>query len=169
MFGRFDAACDLKNSAFLDYAFGAELKSRTLLPFLTTGEMIFLPASIISPSHFYVYPIDETSSKLIILEERLNDLYSHSNSAGVTQPEIGSCWVIQERNRNWSRVRVTNLDLDHQTVDVDFVDYGGNGKVETSKLHPLIREIVDIPCLAVRCRLRGICSKEHKVIDVMFN
>jgi len=147
----------------MDYVFGAVLESRPLVPFITTGTLTFLPASIISPTHFYVYPIDETSSQLSMLEKRLNDIYSHSNTVSVTRPEVGSCWVTKDRNEQWSRVRVTSLDVNHQTVDVVFVDYGDNSTVQTSKLHPLVKEIINIHCLAVRCRLGGVRPKEQRV------
>ena len=165
MYGRFDAVHNFRNYVVLDYAFGAVLKSRPLEPFLTVSKLTFIPASIISPTHFYVYPIDEISSQLGLVEELLNDLYLHSNSVAVTKPEIGSCWVINHRIETWARVRVTGLDEDHQTVDVFFVDYGDADTVKTSHLHPLVKELLGIPCLAVRCRLFDICPKDQKVID----
>lgn len=140
----------------MEYDFGAVFKSRPL-PFLSINRLTFSLGSILSPSHFYVYPCDELPWKLISLTERLNVLYRDSNPIPVSLPEIGSCWVVRDKNDpKWSRVKVTALDLVLRSVRVIFVDYGYHSTVGISELRPPTKELADIPCLAVRSLLGGI-------------
>ena len=136
------------------------------LPFLTTNNLTFRLTKVISPTHFFVHADDELSSQLNSLSARLNSLYRNSTPFDHARPSVGSFWVIKERaGEKWSRVRVTELDVDTKTVGVLSVDYGDTDTVLISELRPLFKEIADTPCLAIRCRLGGIYPSERKVID----
>ena len=137
------------------------------LPFLTTNNLTFCLASVISPTRFYVYADDDLSSQLSPLSERINYYYRHSVPFDHARPTIGSFWVIKDRNGdNWSRVCVIGLDVDNKTVSVLLIDYGDTDTVPISQLRPLRKEITDTPCLAIPCRLGGIYPPGQKVTNI---
>ena len=122
-----------------------------------------------SPSEFYIHLRDEKSSLLEPLRDRLNALYHNSRMVRNLKPEIGSYWVIQESRpshlKYWSRVKILsampngankNVNDGHTVYKVFLVDWGNVELVYISQLRPLVKEILDIPCLAIRCRLDGI-------------
>jgi len=74
-----------------------------------------------------------------------------------TKPEIGSFWVTKEVEKEiWSRIEVIDVDYVKRSATVVFVDWGYIEIVDFSQLQPLVKEFVDIPCLAFRCRLGGV-------------
>ena len=126
-----------------------------------------------SPTDFYIHLRDEIASLVEPLKNRLNELYHNSQEVPVTKPEIGSYWVIQESGTKfWSRAKIIsvmseeNSNMPHaanglsksrRTIcKVFLVDWGNEDEVDISQLRPLVKEILDIPCLAIRCRLDGI-------------
>lgn len=125
-----------------------------------------------SPSLFYVHLSEEIDTLVEPLKNRLNELYQNSREVPVTQPEVGSFWVIQEsRTKSWSRAKILNVMADEGGASdaandnrkvrrtrckVFLVDWGMVDQVDTSQLRPLFKEILEIPCLAIRCRLDGI-------------
>lgn len=162
-----------KNHIRLDYQYGAVLKPR-LLPPITRGAIIhFCLSHVLSPTQFYVHLADEIPSLIKPLTERLNTMYQDSKEVPVTQPEIGSFWVVQEsQTKCWSRAVIVDVesdDTDNSAVDkkdpgkmkikycsVFLVDWGNADRVKLSQLRPLIKEILHIPCLALPCRLDGV-------------
>lgn len=144
----------------LEYQFGAVLEKRTF-PFCDNNSssktIKFFFSYVFSPSYFYVHLSEEVATKVEPLIKRLNALYTNSLPVPVTQPEIGSFWVTKEIGRNvWSRVEVTDVNCEQQTVSVFFVDWGDMDIVDIGQLRPLVKELIDIPCLAFCCRLGGI-------------
>lgn len=152
---------------WMDYQYGATLKARPL-PFSAdnTDSQKAIGISlthVVSPSHFYVHLVDEIESLVEPLNGRLATLYRHSQPVPVSRPEIGSFWVVQENSGTefWYRVRILSLD-DCQNgsaptvCHVFLVDWGGVDTVPICQLRPLVKELLDIPCLALRCRLDGI-------------
>lgn len=132
---------------------------------------------VISPSHFYVHLLDEIPSLVRPLSERLNELYENSEEVPVTQPEVGSFWVVQEpQSQFWSRAKILSVDINdeigwktpgktkHPTCTVFLVDWGNVDVIPISQLRPLVKELLDIPCLALRCRLDGIYPFERSLV-----
>lgn len=136
---------------------------------------------VISPTHFYVHLLDEISTLVKPLSERLNQLYENSQEVPVTQPEVGSFWVVQEpQTQFWSRAKILSVDINDEigwktpgkiknpTCTVFLVDWGNADVVAISQLRPLVKEILNIPCLALRCRLDGIYPFERSMV-FLFN
>ena len=48
------------------------------------------------------------------------------------------------------------VNYQQETVAVFFVDWGDMEIVAISQLRPLVSELLDIPCLALCCRLAGV-------------
>ncbi|EFX71403.1 hypothetical protein DAPPUDRAFT_255836 [Daphnia pulex] len=165
-----------KTPISLDYQFGSILKPRSL-PMLGSSKTIQCCFShVISPSHFYVHLLDEIPSLVRPLSERLNELYKNSEEVPVTQPEVGSFWVVQEpQSQFWSRAKILSVDINdeigwktpgktkHPTCTVFLVDWGNVDVIPISQLRPLVKELLDIPCLALRCRLDGIYPFERSL------
>ena len=164
---------DPSNPSFkLDYQFGAVLKKR-ISPFCDNNSssktIKFLFSYVFSPSYFYVHLSEEVATRVEPLIHRLNVLYENSLPVPVTQPEIGSFWVIKEVGRNvWSRVEVTDVNYEQQTVSVFFVDWGDMEIVDICELRPLVKELLDIPCLAFCCRLGGIYPYSKSMVSWFF-
>ena len=157
----------------LEYQFGAVLEKRTS-PFCdnnsSTKTIKFLFSYVFSPSYFYVHLSEEITTIVEPLIQRLNVLYENSVPVPVTQPEIGSFWVVKELGRNvWSRVEVTDVNYEEQTVSVFFVDWGDMEIVDNSQLRPLVKELLDIPCLAFCCRLGGIYPCLKSMVSLILN
>lgn len=148
----------------VEYEFGAVLTPRPL-PFLT-NRITFWMSYVISPTHFYILADDQLTMEIDALSARLNSIYPDSKRVSVSRPEIGSFWVVKESNdlNWWCRARVLKLNEDDQTVQVILVDFGKIETVEIAELRPLVKEVVDLPCLAIRCRLGGIYPPGRKVI-----
>lgn len=164
-----------KTSLFLDYQYGAVLKSKRLS---VTNKEEPTPlrccfSYVKSPSEFYVHLRDEIGELVEPLCEKLKKLYLNSQKVPVTQPEVGSFWVIQEsQTKFWSRAKILSISIGdkagskvvngHQgqlkptLVTVFLVDWGYVDVVEVSELRPLVNEVLGIPCLAHKCRLGGI-------------
>lgn len=175
-----------KPSITLDYRYGSVLKPRTSPVFANSNAntLYCCFSHVISPSHFYVHLLDEISSLVTPLSKRLNELYENSQQVPVTQPEVGSFWVVQEtQTKFWSRAKILSVqtndeigwkipgEIKHRTTcAVLLVDWGNVEVVPICNLRPLVKEILDIPCLALRCRLDGIYpfgkSKVYK--DLIF-
>ncbi|KAI9558253.1 hypothetical protein GHT06_015006 [Daphnia sinensis] len=161
-----------KTPISLSYQYGSILKPR-VSPALGNSSLNTLYccfSHVISPTHFYVHLRDEISTIVKPLSERLNELYENSQPVPVTQPEVGSFWVVQEmQSKFWSRAQILSVETDNEigwkaageikhktTCTVFLVDWGNIEVVAVCHLRPLVKEIVNIPCLALHCRLDGI-------------
>ncbi|XP_045027940.1 LOW QUALITY PROTEIN: uncharacterized protein LOC116922036 [Daphnia magna] len=161
-----------KTPISLRYQYGSILKPRKS-PALGNSSLNTLYcrfSHVISPTHFYVHLRDEISTIVKPLSERLNELYENSQPVPVTQPEVGSFWVVQEKQTNfWSRAEILSVETNDEigwktpgeikhktTCTVFLVDWGNVEVVAVCHLRPLVKEIVKIPCLALLCRLDGI-------------
>lgn len=175
----------LKSSLLLEYQYGAILQSRQLPIFKDqTKTLHFCLSHVSSPSDFYIHLSCEIPSLIDPLCDSLNSLYQNSQEVPVTQPEVGSFWVIQEScTKFWSRAKVLSVSTSKDTssnsvvetrgkvesptrVTVFLVDWGSTDVVEVSKLRPLVKEILETPCLAIRCRLDGIFPREGSVVTL---
>lgn len=163
----------------LDYQFGSVLKPRSLPMLGNSGSEIIqcFFSHVISPTHFYVHLLDEISTLIKPLTELLNQLYENSEEVPVTQPEVGSFWVVQEpQNQFWSRAKILSVDKNDEiswktqvkaknpTCTVFLVDWGNVEIVSVSQLRPLVKKILDIPCLALHCRLDGIYPFQKSMV-----
>lgn len=125
----------------------------------------FTVSQIYSPTHFYVLPEDDVAI-LQDLTEVLREKYENSNPVPVLHPDVGSFWVTRsEIQECWARVKVIKVkecepgksgDFCENTCHVFLVDLGVFETVRVSTLRPLVREVLDISCIALRCRMVGI-------------
>lgn len=102
------------------------------------------------------------------LTEILRETYENSQSVPGLRPEIGSYWVAQsEIQESWARAKVVQADgrgrsavksetNPENVCYVFFVDWGIFETVRVSSLRPLVKDIVDFPCTALRCHMAGI-------------
>lgn len=163
---------------FMDYKYEASLKPRQLqfLKYASAHTIMISLSHVISPTHFYVHLRDEQSTLLHPLSKSLNSLYEHSQQVPVTQPDIGSYWVVHTAQMNsWNRVKILSLSNangsnDNQknvkptTCQVFLVDWGLVETVPIAQLRPLVKEVLDTPCLALRCRLDGIYPYRRNMV-----
>lgn len=149
----------------LDYQYGAKLKPRPPLVFKdpTYPTITFALSFIHHPTYFYVHLKQEEESLLNPLIKKLNDIYRDSEPVPVTHPEVGSFWVAKEAHRDmWSRFAVVSVNLGNaesggnSSALLLSVDWGFFETVELSQLRPLVKDVLDIPCLAIGVRLAGI-------------
>ena len=127
-------------------------------------------AALHSPSLFFVHVNDDGTGDLIRqLNSLLDRLYPLLPAAVVQCADLDSYWVLADADdeRFWSRVRVIEPVQPNGRVRVLHVDYGHMEMVPTSRLHPLLDEIADIPQLAIACSLASIHPiGENKVNDM---
>lgn len=146
----------------LQYEYGAVLAPRPLpvLDSSTDVNVMKLSVSHInSPTHFYAHLQDE-EPVFQDLATFLNETYEQSKPVPVARPDVGSFWVARSETSNaWVRVEITGVQPAAQTEPVCSVFHVDSGLVEgvpVSNLRPLVTEILDTPCIALRCRLTGI-------------
>lgn len=161
-----------RNPRRMDCQFGAVLKPKKL-PTLSETDSVKVMISVLgvtSPSEFYVHLLDDKLLVLQPLTERLTTLYANSRSVSVTGNRLkeGSYWVANDLTTGiWCRVKIISLSNQNRSTakpthcTVFLVDWGIFKCIEIAQLRPLVTEILDVPCLAVRCRLDGIYPRRE--------
>ncbi|KAG5900146.1 hypothetical protein JTB14_012819 [Gonioctena quinquepunctata] len=113
---------------------------------------------ILSPSEFYIHVLDEETVSIDCLSKKIFQNYNSSipthSSKKLACNDIGQyCLAFIPKCSSWFRAEVLDWYSDNESdvVLIQLVDYGNKENISYKNLRSMIKELTNIPKLAVRC------------------
>ena len=116
---------------------------------------VFVPF-VESIQKFYCQ-VSQNASELDDLMAKLEEHYS-ADQETVSSISIGSFCVAQYEDGGWYRAQVTQVQ--GQTVNVFYIDYGDTATLPLSSIRSIRREFTTLPAQAVECCLKGYSTRK---------
>ncbi|XP_014241447.1 tudor domain-containing protein 1-like [Cimex lectularius] len=120
---------------------------------------------LVSPGEFYVQRVT-AQKKLEELQQTLQRLASNRRLQSVTNVTIGTiCLVLYKDKSSWHRVRVVEL-ASVTEAKILYIDFGITETVPFSRLKALPTNLINIPGLAIRCKLANCVPRNGVTWDL---
>ncbi|XP_061742481.1 tudor domain-containing 6-like isoform X1 [Nerophis ophidion] len=116
-------------------------------------------AHVCNPSEFWIQTQNH-AKELDNLMEKMHHLYQHSDNKDVIEnPTVGTYCAAKADDGVFYRAVVSEVGKAH--IKVFFVDYGDTKEVDGRNIRTLPDIFKELPKLALKCALVGVCPKEH--------
>ncbi|XP_072772356.1 tudor domain-containing 6 isoform X2 [Nerophis lumbriciformis] len=116
-------------------------------------------AHVCNPSEFWIQTQNH-ANELDKLMHKMHHLYQHSDNKDVIEtPTVGTYCAAKADDGVFYRAVVSEVGKAH--IKVFFVDYGDTKEVDGRNIRTLPDIFKELPKLALKCALVGVCPKEH--------
>lgn len=114
-------------------------------------------AAMCAPNHYFVQqPTHPTFPNLNVIYSCMNDTYNSTVSPIIPFPIAPNSIVAAYVDNYWQRVMVLNSNMEDNTSQVVFLDYGGYGVVNNNCFRQLRFDFMYLPFQAIECQLANI-------------
>ncbi|XP_073540761.1 tudor domain-containing protein 1 isoform X2 [Phyllobates terribilis] len=114
-----------------------------------------------SPSNFFVKAFEPKSvDKLIKMSSSLQNLYSDPSTIkkGYT-PDTGEvCVAKYDKDQQWYRALMYNVETTMRTAQVLYLDYGNTETISLDSVQPMRRDVELLPPCALHCSLAQVTA-----------
>ncbi|KRT85600.1 K Homology domain containing protein, partial [Oryctes borbonicus] len=109
---------------------------------------------MVAPNHFFVQqPAHPTFPNLNVLSNCMNVSYNSAESPLLPKPIVENTICAAQSEGDWYRVMVMSVNAEADTSYVIFLDYGGYGSIDNSKLRQIRGDFLLLPFQAAECVL----------------
>ncbi|XP_061891056.1 tudor domain-containing 6 isoform X3 [Entelurus aequoreus] len=116
-------------------------------------------AHVCNPSEFWIQTQNH-AKELDKLMDKMHHLYQHSDNKDVIEtPTVGTYCAAKADDGVFYRAVVSEVGKAH--IKVFFVDYGDTKEVDGRNIRTLPDIFKELPKLALKCALVGVCPKGH--------